>query len=86
MGVQGGHHREQDLQSFNGEPACERRRGSPAQARSSQRKNAFNPSIELHDTDATQARLGRDPEEREGEAIPGVCWISHLYRIGWECD
>ena len=77
---------EEGLESFNREPARRRCCRGPTQACSSQWNDAFNPGVEPHNTDAPEARLGRNPEEREDEAIQRVRWISHLYRIGWRCD
>jgi len=69
VGVPHGDDGEEGVESCHGESA--RRRGcrGPTQVCRSIENDTFNPGIEPHNTDAPQARLGRDPEEWEGQAI-----------------
>ena len=80
------HHSQQGFEARHGETAGRgRERGGAREARGSDRNNPFDAWIEPYDTDASKPWLRGDPNQREGEAIQRVCWISHLYRIGWKC-
>jgi hypothetical protein len=62
-----------------------RERGRAREARGSDRNDPFDAWIEPYDTDAPEPLFRGNPNQREGEAVQRVCWISHLYRIGGKC-
>src|SRR5215468_6012392 len=79
-------HRQEGFEAGDGEPAGGRRaRKGVRQARGRDRNDPFDPWVEPDDTDAAKPWLRGDSNQREGQAIQWVCWISHLYCIGGKC-
>jgi hypothetical protein len=80
------HYSQKRFQTCDRETTGRRReRGSARKARGRDRNDPFDAWIEPYDTDAPQPLFRSHPNQREGEAVQRVCWISHLYHIGGKC-
>jgi len=80
------YHSQQGFEARHGETTQRRReRGRARETRGRHGNHPFDAWREPHDTDTPKPLLRRDLNQREGEAIQWVRWISHLYCIGGKC-
>lgn len=73
----GGHQR---LHRRRGESAARGRRHRPAQVRRGHRDEAFHTGLEPYDAGATQARLGANRQQRQGQSVERMGRLSDLDR------